>query len=110
MRGRWEGSRWRGQPVPILIDHAAGFRKAACVTMSHENAFCTGAVRRVTESTYLNLRLLDAHAIAKFAGVLSERELRGLLQRRTGILAYFDKLVEEKGYEQVVIQDGEYAI
>lgn len=38
-RGRWEGSRWRGDLSAVLIDHAAGFRREAVVLMQHENAF-----------------------------------------------------------------------
>jgi len=30
---------------PVLIDHAAGFRPEAFVSMEHENAFCTGPVK-----------------------------------------------------------------
>ena len=58
---------WR----PVLIDHAAGFRREAVVTMEHENAFQTGPVRCVSASTYLRLRLLDAGTVAAKVGAWS---------------------------------------
>ena len=45
---------------PVLIDHAASFRKEAFVSMDHENAFRTGPVRTVSAKTYLRLRFFDA--------------------------------------------------
>ncbi len=48
-----EDGGWKGALRPVLIDHAAGFRADAHVCMSHENAFQTGAVHRVSASTYL---------------------------------------------------------
>lgn len=94
----------RGKLCPVLIDHAAGFRKDAFVSMTHENAFQTGPVRQVSSSTYLKLRFLDAHAIAKtFSGYLSEAEMRALLQRRNSILEYLDDLVEKQGYDATVL-------
>lgn len=47
---------WKGRLQPVLIDHAAGFRPEAYVDMTHENAFNTGAVQRVSAKTYLRLR------------------------------------------------------
>ena len=77
------GRHAHGAKRPVLIDHAAGFRADAFVSMEHENAFQTGPVRSVAARTYLRLRFLDAAAIAnKFSGVLTEREMRALLARR----------------------------
>ncbi len=89
----------------MLIDHAAGFRKEAVVTMQHENAFQTGPVVRVSAKTYLRLRFLDASTIASsFSKYLSEREMRDLLMRRNTILRYLDRLVETNGYNETVIE------
>ena len=38
----------------------------------------------------------------QFAGVLSEQEMRELLQRRNYVLRYLDGLVEEQGYAATV--------
>ncbi|CAI6007219.1 unnamed protein product, partial [Closterium sp. NIES-64] len=40
------GQHWTdGTMRPVLIDHAAGFRREAVVLMEHENAFQTGSIR-----------------------------------------------------------------
>jgi hypothetical protein len=57
--------RFEGRMRPVLIDHAASFRREAVVSMEHENAFSTGPVRCVSASTYLRLRFLDAHKMAQ---------------------------------------------
>ena len=74
-RGSWDGEQWRGEMRPILIDHAAGFRAEAHVTMRHENAFQTGPVRCVRASTYLRLRFLDAATISNKVGGFCVTEL-----------------------------------
>lgn len=90
--------------LPVLIDHAAAFRKDAFVSLDHENAFRTGPVRAVSARTYLKLRFLDARAIAAaFSGVLSPGEMRQLLQRRNSVLEYLDRLVATEGYGRVVL-------
>lgn len=102
--GVTEAGHWMGALRPVLIDHAAGFREGAYVSMKHENAFQTGAVRCVSASTYLRLRFLDASAItAAFSGHLTEREMRGMLHRRNHILRYLDRLVEVQGYAATVL-------
>ena len=50
---------------PVLIDHAASFRREAFVSMEHDNAFQTGASTVVKAGTYLRLRFLDARIIEK---------------------------------------------
>jgi len=103
--GDWRDGAWQGKLCPVLIDHAAGFRREASVTLMHENAFQTGPVRCIRARTYLRLRFLDAAAIAgSFSRFLSEREMRDLLVRRNMILRYFDDLVEQQGYRQTVIE------
>jgi len=103
-RGHWSrDGQWRGDPGPVLIDHAAGFRKEALVTMTHDNAFMTGAVCVVSPETYLRLRFLDGAVADKFAGVLSDDERAALLERARGILQYLDRLVAERGYGNVVV-------
>jgi hypothetical protein len=94
------GSEWR----PVLIDHAASFRREAFVSMEHENAFQTGPTTCVKANTYLRLRFLDAAAVKReFGFFLSEEEQRMLLERRDKILDYLDGLVEQRGYDDVVI-------
>ncbi|CAM6101065.1 unnamed protein product [Calypogeia fissa] len=98
----WDDGRMR----PILIDHAAGFRKEAVVRMDHENAFKTGAVMCVSARTYLRLRFLERDDVAStFEGLLSAREVNEMMLRRDAILSYLDNLVKERGYHQTVIED-----
>lgn len=57
----------------------------------------------VSAETYLRLRFLNDKSVERFRGVLSEAEIACLLNRRDGILAYLDRLVEERGYSNVVV-------
>ncbi|KAK3242913.1 hypothetical protein CYMTET_47413 [Cymbomonas tetramitiformis] len=103
----WSLRDLEGNPMyrPVLIDHAAGFRAEAHVTMSHENAFQTGPVKRISARTYLKLRFLDVKGIAQhFRGVLTEKEMVELLGRRNQVLAYLDDLVETQGYSATVAE------
>ncbi|KAL2633364.1 hypothetical protein R1flu_004843 [Riccia fluitans] len=100
------GEHWAdGRMRPVLIDHAAGFRKEAVVKMDHENAFQTGPVRVVSSKTYLRLRFLEKQVIQdKFKGILSSDEVNKMMQRRDMILSYLDSLVAERGYHKTVIE------
>ena len=72
--------------------------------MEHENAFQTGPTVVVKSTTYLRLRFLDAAVVKReFGYFLSDDEQKLLLQRRDTILEYLDNLVEERGYDEVVI-------
>jgi len=54
----------------FLIDHAAGFRREACVRMDHENAFMTGPTRIISARTYVHFLLSPqqhSHYLARFA-------------------------------------------
>ena len=52
----------------------------------------------------MRLRFLDLKAITtEFEGLLSEKEMNTLLQRRDTVLAYLDGLVQEQGYDKTVI-------
>ena len=53
----------------LPIRHHAICRKEAVVSLEHENAFGTGPVRVISASTYLRLRLLDAHTVSAEVGV-----------------------------------------
>lgn len=100
------GEHWAdGKMRPVLIDHAAGFRKEAVVKMDHENAFQTGPVRCVSSKTYLRLRFLEKQTIeSKFKGILSSEEVNKMMDRRDMILSYLDNLVSERGYHKTVIE------
>lgn len=104
---RGGGETWRGSRHPVLIDQAAGFRPDAYVCLDHENAFGTGATRHISATTYLRLRFLDRAMVSEALGAyLSAEEIGQLLHRKEQILEFFDRLVEEKGYANVVIEGG----
>jgi hypothetical protein len=93
------------QHLPFLIDHAAGFRAEACVCMEDDNAFCTGAVRTVRHSTYQALQDLDTEALAsQLEHLLGEHEVAQLLDRRSGVLAYLDRLANEQGACNILVR------
>ncbi|GLC39016.1 hypothetical protein PLESTB_001771000 [Pleodorina starrii] len=99
------GSVWRGRLSPVLIDHAAGFRQDAFVCLDHENAFLTGPTRRISARTYLRLRFLDAPTLrAALHGIVTDEEIAALLSRRDAVLSFFDSLVTEQGYNNVVLE------
>lgn len=100
------GKHWiKEEPSLALIDHAAGFRKEAYVSMEHDNAFQTGPVKKISAKTYMRLRFLDTALLAeKFATTLSRTELRLLAERRDSILSYFDNLVSQQGFSKTVIE------
>jgi hypothetical protein len=102
------GPHWaRAGHSPILIDHAAGFRKGSRVKMQDDDAFGSRGISCVRASTYLRLKLLSPDAIAAAVKPhLTNEELLGLLHRREGVLAYLDGLVEKQGVEATVLADS----
>jgi hypothetical protein len=99
------GPHWAlPQSMPVLIDHAAGFRNGASVCMEQDNAFNTGSVAHISSRTYLRLKLLDAAVIAKrLHGILTPGEIVDVIQRRDGVLKYLDELVSKHGIEEVLL-------
>ena len=98
------GRDHRTNMCTFLIDHAAGFRREACVRMDHENAFMTGPTRIVSARTYLHLRYLTYDILeAKLSPHLNSSEICVLNRRKDAILDYFDGLVFFNGYDGVVI-------
>lgn len=90
--------------LPVLIDHAAGFRDGASINMQQDDAFQMGMVTQVNSQTYLHLKLLDAAVIAKrLHGILSAGEIIAIIERRDGILRYLNELVLEDGIENVLL-------
>lgn len=96
---------WRGAMRPVLIDHAAGFRPGAFVCLEHDNAFCTGPTKHISSRTYLRLRFLDQKTLEQAVGeFLSVQEIKELLERRDHMLAFYDSLVQQYGYDAVVFE------
>jgi len=87
---------------PLLIDHGAGLRKEAYVTMTHENAFQTGPVEVIRASTFANLKRLKIEDLRKFKEYMSENEMNKILFISKGIVQYFESLIQKNGYSKVV--------
>jgi hypothetical protein len=97
--GKWEDGRWRGEMRPCLIDHAASFRAEAEVCCTHENAFKTGPLRKVSAQTLLLLRLLRPEDVKEAAeGLLTAGEVAGVAARQEAVLDYVMDLVSKNGY------------
>lgn len=77
--------------------------------MDHENAFQTGPTKVVSASTYLRLRFMDRASLEPLRDALSEEEISDLLRRRDYILSYFDRLVQQQGYENTIIDTSAMA-
>ena len=99
------GSHWESRKsLPIFINHAAGFRHHACVTMQHDNAFQTGPVMKLRSQTYLRLKLLDGAVISEhLEGILDSSEIVSMVERRDGVLQYIDDLITEHGIENELL-------
>lgn len=109
VNGHWEGRRWVGDLSPVLIDHAASFRRGAYVCLDHENCFCTGPVRSVEARTFLRLRYLDGAVYAsKVVETVAGADIREMLYRQREVLRYFDRLVMERGFEKTVLSSSTY--
>lgn len=95
IRGRhWVDGTFR----VMLIDHGAGFRHGAHVTMEHDNAFRTGPAKKIRRKTYDALRGLHFDWLKQQVGeFLSDHEIRLILDRRDGIVRYFDRLAKDRG-------------
>lgn len=93
--------------APLLIDHGAGFRPGAFVTMTHENAFQTGAVTTFRGTTVSALRRLERKSLTEAMGEFhSPAELEAVLDRRDGILRYVRGLRREGSLKHVVFPDA----
>ena len=101
IRGKhWVDGKYRA----MLIDHGAGFRQGASVTMEHENAFRTGKVRKVRKRTFEALKGLNFDWLKREIGeFVSDDEIRAVLSRRDGIIRYFEARMDKHGWDNVLV-------
>lgn len=99
------GRHWAtGRQMPMLIDHGAGFRPGALVTMRQQNAFGTGPVNVVRRTTLDGLRRLEPSTLRREVGeFLSDHEVGQILERRDEIVSHFDDLIRTHGAPNVVV-------
>ena len=93
------GRNWATENFqPILIDFGAGLRKEALVLMTDENAFQTGAVKVIRKKTLDYLKKLSfARLKSRIGEFVADQEIHEILDRRDGILRYFDALILRYG-------------
>ncbi len=98
------GAHWvDGKPRAMLIDHAAGLRPGAYVTLEHDNAFGTGPVQVIRKSTFDALKGLQFDSMKRQLGeFISDDEIRGMLAQRDGIVKTMDALIAKNGLANVV--------
>lgn len=101
------GKHWvDGEKRPAFIDFGASLRPGTFITMRrYPAAGNSEPVSQVSERTLKHLKKLnqsDFDAVRKY---VSPKEISEILMRRDGIVSYFDRLVSEKGYRSVVLEN-----
>jgi len=101
------GEHWvDGENRPAFIDFGASLRAGTSVTMRRYPAPGNSEpVSVVREHTLKYLKHLKAEHFEPLKGYLSDKEIAEILMRRDGIVAYFERLISEKGAEQVVLKE-----
>lgn len=99
------GTHWVENGLrPVFIDFGASFRGGTQVTMRKYPAFRNSEpVSKIRAPTLSALKNLSREKLQELNEFLSEEEISALLQRRDGIVSYFEKLIEENGYQSVVL-------
>ncbi|MBI4404648.1 MAG: hypothetical protein HY537_10825 [Deltaproteobacteria bacterium] len=91
---------------PIFVDFGASFRHGTHVTMTHYPAFRNSEpVYWVREQTLERLRRLTWQDLRELSEFLSHDERREIFARRDGIVSFFDRLIAERGRNQVILQE-----
>ena len=101
------GQHWvDGESRPAFIDFGASLRAGTYVTMRRYPAPGNSeVVSRVRERTLKHLKQLNETDFEKLKLYLSEKEVSEILMRRDGIVSYFERLIAERGYDEVVMRD-----
>lgn len=96
-----------GKMRPVFVDFGASLRPGTVVTMTHYPAFRNSSiVTQVRHTTLDQLRKLEFQDLKReFSAFMSEGEIWALLARRDGIVQYFDRLIQERGWNNVVIEN-----
>jgi hypothetical protein len=104
------GEHWvDGARRPALIDHAACLRPGTNTRMNQQGAL-GGPPLVVRQSTLEALRALNPQVLRREVGeFVSNDEIRGILERRDGIVGYFEGLMAERGADRVVVNQVDFA-
>ena len=93
--GRWSLSS-------LLIDHAASLKSGFDIRMTSNDAFRNGPAVVFRKRTIDHLRMLNGEKLRSMSEFLSEKEIRGIMERRNRILAHVDQLILENGADNVL--------
>lgn len=101
------GEHWvDGEKRPAFIDFGASLRPGTFVTMRRYPAPGNSQpVEVVRERTLKSLKGLSPVHFKSVTDYVSQKEISEILMRRDGIVAYFERLISEKGAEQVVLKE-----
>jgi hypothetical protein len=101
------GNHWvDGVRRPVFMDWSASLHPGLNVTMTHYPYFRNDArVEHVRRQTLDYLRKLHWNDLQALKDVISQDEMRGILHRRDGIVGYFDRLIHERGWHNVVLEE-----
>jgi hypothetical protein len=101
------GEHWvDGENRPAFIDFGASLRAGTFVTMRHYPAPGNSEpVSVVREKTLKSLKSLSLFHFKSVTDYVSPKEISEILMRRDGIVDYFERLISEKGAENVVLKD-----
>jgi hypothetical protein len=101
------GEHWvDGEKRPAFIDFGASLRPGTFVTMRRYPAPGNSEpVEVVRERTLKSLKGLSQVHFKSVTDYVSQKEISEILMRRDGIVAYFERLISEKGAEQVVLKE-----
>lgn len=101
------GKHWvDGKRRPVFMDWSASGQAHLGLSMTYYPYFRNDSkVEHVREKTLDRLRKLHWRDLQEITGLVSDDEKRGLLSRRDGIVGYFDRLIHERGYDNVVLKE-----
>lgn len=101
------GTHWvHGMQRPIFIDFAASLRPGTKATMTDYNLFRNSeSVDHIRKETFEKLKNLGWEDLSELREFVSDDEIRAIFKRRDGIVHYFDKLIHERGWDNVVLNE-----
>ena len=108
------GKHWTdGELRPVLIDNAGSFKSGNQVSLDKDwlfpglPNFNSKPVRVIRQRTFAALKALDFAKLKVTIGpFLNDGELRGILARRDGIVAFFEQRAAELGRANVISESN----
>lgn len=101
------GEHWAENILrPVFIDFGASLRAGTQVSMTRYPAKNNSEpVKTVRRSTLAALKGLDRAQLEDLKPYVSDSEIDGILQRRDGIVRYFENLVQSEGETAIILAE-----